>query len=510
MRSLRGRLVAILLLVAAAGLLVLAAVTFAEQRAFLYQRLDRQVQAGFIATVSGLRLAAQTGNANCVRSERATEENSGKDVLGNGASTIVDSQWTKLTRSTAGRGPFSLPAGSYGAIVDSSGKIISDCVFGYAKLKNYTPPRFAANQLSERSQTVSSIAADGGRFRAAELREPGTNFSVIVAIPLTETQQTLDRLILVEVTVILLVLALLGVSSWLLVGIGLRPLDRIGNTADAIAGGDLTQRVDPTDPRTEIGRLGIALNHMLHSLEHAFKQRAASERRLRQFLADASHELRTPLAAIRGYAELYRLGATPDREEISRSMERIELEAERMGVLVDDLLTLARLDETQVRDFANVDVASVVVDAVRDAEVAAPDREFTLTADGEQLVYGDAYQLRQVIANLLSNAIAHTPAGSPVDVTVRRDGGEVCIAVRDRGPGFPAGAGEQIFERFWRAEGGRERGNAGSGLGLSIIAEIVSAHGGRVRADAAADAEGGAVVRVWLPEVERAARSVAD
>jgi two-component system OmpR family sensor kinase len=271
----------------------------------------------------------------------------------------------------------------------------------------------------------------------------------------------------------------------------------MGRTADAIAGGDLSHRVDPADERSEIGRLGLALNRMLHRLEGAFKEREASEGRLRQFLADASHELRTPLVSIRGYSELYRLGATSDKEEVDRSMARIEQEAARMGVLVEDMLTLARLDETHDNQFAPVDLSAIAADAVRDAEVAAPGRKITLTADGAETVTGDSHQLQQVIANLLRNAIVHTPDDTPIDVTVARSGDDVRLDVRDHGPGLPDDAGDHIFERFWRSEAGRERGKAGSGLGLSIVAGIVEAHGGRVHAKNASD--GGAIFSVWLP-----------
>ena len=179
-------------------------------------------------------------------------------------------------------------------------------------------------------------------------------------------------------------------------------------------------------------------------------------------------------------------------------MERIEQEAARMGVLVEDMLTLARLDETHDNTFTTVDVAEVAANAVRDAEVVAPDRKITLTSDGRANVTGDSHQLQQVFANLLRNAIVHTPEGSPIEVTVARSGDDVRIDVRDHGPGLPDDAGDQIFERFWRSETGRERGKAGSGLGLSIVAGIVESHGGRVHAENAGDGRG-AIFSVWLP-----------
>jgi two-component system OmpR family sensor kinase len=281
------------------------------------------------------------------------------------------------------------------------------------------------------------------------------------------------------------------------VRVGLLPLDRMGHTAGAIAGGDLSQRVESTDPRTEVGRLGIALNAMLDRLETAFRQREASEDRLRRFLADASHELRTPLASIRGYAELFRMGATRSPEEIDKAMRRIEDEAARMGVLVEDLLTLARLDEIAETPHTRVDLGALAEDAVSDARATAPDREIALTADSAA-VLGDAHQLRQVLGNLLRNALVHTPPGTSIEVSVANGDGRVRLRVRDHGPGLPIGDADALFERFWRAEGGRERGRAGAGLGLAIVAAIVDAHDGEVGAANAPD--GGAVFSVSLPQ----------
>jgi two-component system OmpR family sensor kinase len=267
-------------------------------------------------------------------------------------------------------------------------------------------------------------------------------------------------------------LALIALAWWM-IRVGLRPLDRIGETAEAIAAGDLSRRVAEAGPRTEVGRLGLALNAMLAQIEKAFAEREASAERLRRFLADASHELRTPLASIRGYAELFRIGAVSGHEDTARALGRIEAEAARMGILVEDLLTLARLDEMPELRRGRVDANDPVV------------------------VLGDPHQLRQVIANLLRNAVVHTPAGTPIEVRVGRDEREATVIVRDHGPGLPPEATEAIFERFWRADPGRGRGKAGAGLGLSIVASIVGAHGGRATAANAPD--GGAEFKVSLP-----------
>ena len=220
--------------------------------------------------------------------------------------------------------------------------------------------------------------------------------------------------------------------------VGLRPLDAIGVTAGAIAAGDLSRRVDHAEPRTEVGRLGLSLNAMLARLEEAFAERRASEERLRRFLADASHELRTPLASIRGYAELFRIGAAARPEDVAKAMSRIEDESARMGVLVEDLLALARLDEVREQVREPVDLAALAADAVDDARAVAPDRAIELVAsDGAIVVDGDAGQLRQVLANLMRNALVHTPAGTRIEVSVTARDGAATLAVRDFGPGLP-------------------------------------------------------------------------
>jgi two-component system OmpR family sensor kinase len=236
---------------------------------------------------------------------------------------------------------------------------------------------------------------------------------------------------------------------------------------------------------------------MLDRLERAFKERQASEDRLRRFLADASHELRTPLASIRGYAELFQMGAKDDPEALESSMRRIEDESRRMGVLVEDMLTLARLDQLREPTHEPVDLSQIAADAAADARATAPDRAIELHVNGPALVHGDAQQLRQVVANLVRNALVHTPPGTPVDVTVDSQDGEARLTVRDHGPGLPAGDPARLFQRFWRAEGGRARGRGGAGLGLAIVNEIVTAHGGSVRATNAED--GGARFTVRLP-----------
>jgi two-component system OmpR family sensor kinase len=460
MRSLRSRLLASVLGIAALGLILLAAITYAEQRSFQYDRVDQQLER---APRAMGRVFANLGIGG------------DHDFPGPGP---------------RGGGPEeSLPPGTYGELRDASGAIVGKpVVLGYdqAETAKFSRPKLPGDIQSGRIFTVDG--SNGGSYRVLANENPSGDQLVVVAVPLTGVQDSLNRLLLVEGLVILGVLLVLGFVAWIVVRIGLLPLDRIGHTAGRIAGGDLSHRVESADPRTEVGRLGLSLNAMLDRLERAFAERQASEDRLRRFLADASHELRTPLSSIRGYAELYRMGATREPAELERSMKRIESEAQRMGVLVEDLLTLARLDEVADAPHVEVDVGALARDTVEDARATAPDRDIEVSAVGPVLVSGDAHQLRQVLANLVRNALVHTPAGTPIEVSATRVDGQVRVEVRDHGPGLPEADPDTIFERFWRAEGGRERGKDGAGLGLAIVAGIVDAHGGTV---SAGNAEGG-------------------
>ncbi|TDE34165.1 HAMP domain-containing histidine kinase [Nonomuraea mesophila] len=277
---------------------------------------------------------------------------------------------------------------------------------------------------------------------------------------------------------------------------GLRPLDRIVDAAADIGAGDLERRVDAAPPGTEVGRLAYALNAMLAQLQAAFREREESEERLRRFVADASHELRTPVATIRGYAELFRRGARSRPEDAARAMERIESEAARMGLLVEELLLLTRLDAGRPMERAAVDLGALAADAVADALAVDPGRPVTLVRSGPVPVLGDPARLRQVAGNLLTNVLDHTPDGTPATVRVTTSGSYAVLEVSDEGPGIDAEQAERVFERFYRGnrQAGGQRGG-GSGLGLSIVAAVVSAHGGEVRVLPGE----GATFRVRLP-----------
>ncbi|HKG02158.1 MAG TPA: HAMP domain-containing sensor histidine kinase [Conexibacter sp.] len=477
MHSLRARLVVGLLALAAIGLLVLAGITYAEQRSFLLDRVDQQ-------------LRAATPPVSAALDGRMPPPGRGGRPFGAGVGAGAGDR---------GGPGFGLPEGTYGERRDASGDVeVSTVVRGYGEAETET----AQPDLPDDLPVGEYTTVDDGNYRVLATPDPGSGGTNVVAIPLADVSQTLNRLLLVEALVIGAVLLVLGLAGRFVVRVGLLPLERMGHTAGAIAGGDLSHRVEPADPRTEVGRLGLALNAMLERLERAFAAQKASEDRLRQFLADASHELRTPLQSIRGYAELFRIGAAREPDDVEKAMRRIEQESARMGVLVEDLLTLARLGETRNGERTPVDLAALARDAVSDACAIAPERTISLTAEGPvgaATVLGDPHQLTQVLGNLLRNALVHTPPGTSIEVTVARTGEDARVEVRDHGPGLPPGDPAALFERFWRAEGerGRERGKAGAGLGLAIVAGVVERHGGRV--EAANASGGGAEFTVSLP-----------
>ncbi|WP_210408093.1 cell wall metabolism sensor histidine kinase WalK [Allokutzneria sp. NRRL B-24872] len=331
--------------------------------------------------------------------------------------------------------------------------------------------------------TVPSTV-DGGSWRIM-VRDAGGGRFFVTASTLDDVEDVVEALAITLLAIGGIVLTLLGALGQTLVRASLRPLDEVRETAQRIADGDLSSRVPARPESTEVGGLAAALNTMLVRIEDSFSaqrrsEEAArrSEERMRRFVADASHELRTPLTSIRGYAELYRQGAATDPEQ---PLRRIEDEAARMGLLVDDLLLLARLDQERSRRDDLVDLAVLAVDAVADAHAVEPGRQVRLKL-GEPsglTVRGDEDQLRQVLANLVGNALRHT--SEEVEVAARPDGEDVVLSVTDHGPGLAAEDAERIFERFYRADAGRSRSSGGgTGLGLAIVAAIVASHGGEV------------------------------
>ena len=289
--------------------------------------------------------------------------------------------------------------------------------------------------------------------------------------------------------------AMTGLGLWI-VRLGLRPLDEIGKTAAAIAAGDLSRRVERDDDRTEVGRLGLALNKMLETIEEAVSALEASEAKLRRFVADASHELRTPLAAVRAYAELFTRGAADRPDDLERSMQGISRESERMSLLVEDLLLLAHLDEGRPFETEPVELDEVVAEAVETAKTLEPDRPLEVELE-PTVVAGDRDRLRQVVDNLLSNVALPHPADAPLRVGLAHDDGAAVLTVADSGPGMDEEQLAHVFERFYRADPSRARASGGAGLGLAIVAAVVESHGGKVEAESTPG--DGTLFRVRLP-----------
>jgi two-component system OmpR family sensor kinase len=416
-------------------------------------------------------------------------------------------------------------------------------------LPNPDVPTSAAWLNSHQGAPVTVPAQSGSHlYRIVVYQHPfatpdgPVTLNVIAAVDATSAYGTIGHLIGIDLIGSLILLAVLAFIGVALVRRSLRPLAEIEQTAQDIAAGDLSRRVPEWDERTEVGRLGRSLNTMLDQVENAFRDRADSEAaarrsevRMRQFVADASHELRTPLTTIRGFAELYRqrgglengAGGIP-RADLDRIMRRLEQEASRMGVLVEDLLLLARLDQQRPLDSRPVDLLTLAADAVHDARVMAPQRSINLTVEpgAAPIVLGDDVRLRQVIGNLMSNALVHTPDGTPVEVRIRPgtpDGERagppgpegqasaprsgvpgasrlwptVQVEVADHGPGLTPEQAERVFERFYRADQARTRQAGGTGLGLAIVSALVTAHGGTVTVEPTPG--GGATFRIVLP-----------
>jgi two-component system, OmpR family, sensor kinase len=447
--SLRTRLLLGVVLLAALGLVAADVATYTSLRSFLVHQVDVRLEAGH-------------------RAAEAPPDERGQGPPPEG----ID--WAGLQQPG-------------GPVV--GGCLVSDCSPPQLPATVHLTPHPNAHGEHTAYFTVSS-RNHSAEYRVRASIEPQNPGQVLfVATSLGGVESTLHRLILIELIATLAVLgALVGLGLWV-VQLGLRPLRRIEETAAAITAGDLSQRIDHPDPSTEVGRVGSALNTMLDRIE-------ASDRRLRRFIADASHELRTPLAAVRAYAELFGRGASSRPDDLERSMSGITREAERMSLLVDDLLLLARLDEGRPLERKPVDLAAVVGEAVDAARVVEPGRPIDLSVE-PATVTGDETRLRQVLDNLLANARAHTPTDTTVSVELRRGDGHATLAVADHGPGLTDEQAARVFERFYRADSSRARASGGVGLGLSIVAAVTEAHGGT--AEVRPTPGGGATFVITLP-----------
>ena len=362
------------------------------------------------------------------------------------------------------------------------------------------------------AMTVGSVDAPERRWRVLAAKPERLDLVVAVAEPLDDTNAMISAVTLLTLSFGIATLFAAMAVGWVLVTRAFAPLHQVEQTAARIAEGDLSQRMEGYNRQTEIGQLSASLNTMLGHIENAFDARTRSEGKLRRFVADASHELRTPLVTIRGYSELYRHGALQDPEAVGSAMARIESEAKRMTQLVEDLLMLARLDERRPAENIDVDLLHLAFDAAGDARASAPDRRIEVVglagdAPTSAWAHGDESRLRQVVANLVTNALRYTPDGSPIEIAVgvERSVDETfnaVLQVRDHGPGIHGEDAERVFERFYRADSSRTRETGGTGLGLSIVAAIVQQHDGTVRLTETPG--GGATMTVRIPGIERA------
>jgi two-component system OmpR family sensor kinase len=450
--SLRARLLLGVLVLSAAGLFAADAVTYTSLRSSLLSRVDSTLE-----------------------SEHRGAEN-------------------------ARFGPGGPPPNEYVEIRSSTGKpIYSSGVPHFPGTVAPSPPKLPA-QITGLTQQGPDLVryftvpaqSDGGRYRVRASKDNGSPNTLIIATSLGEVDSTLHRLFLIELLVSLGVIAGIVLVGLWIVRLGLRPLEAIGRTADSIAAGDLSQRVERAESRTEVGRLGLVLNSMLDQIE-------ASDQRLRRFVADASHELRTPLAAVRAYAELFGRGAEERPDDLERVMTGIGRESERMSALVEDLLLLARLDEGRPLERDPVRLDELATEAVETARAVDPSHPTDLAVE-PLVALGDRTRLRQVLDNLLGNARSHTPPGTAVHVRVSKNGGDAVIEVADDGPGMSAEQAERAFERFYRADPSRSRHSGGVGLGLSIVSAVTEAHGGTVSVET--EPGRGTSFRVRLPLAE--------
>jgi two-component system OmpR family sensor kinase len=493
---LRVKLVATVLVLAAAGLSVAAVAATASLHSYLIGRVDDQLQVAARGIADGFRFRLGLGGVG------GPVPVAPPGAEGEGATT---STGTEGEVAQGGRLPSPYYVRFYSA--EGSPKGSPDA----APLTAQSPPRLPSrldDALVHSGKPFDVPAADGtGSWRVVVVPARDQSGAIAIATSLSDVDRTVDHLVVLEVLIGAAALVLMGGSGYLLIRRSLSPLVAVEHTAEAIAAGDLSQRVPQLHPRTEVGRVSNALNVMLTRIEDAFsRQRTseqharASEERMRQFIADASHELRTPLTSIRGFAELHRIGGA-EATDVADSMARIEGEAERMGLLVDDLLLLARLDQERPLEQAPVDLLDVAHEVVANARLVAPDRAIDLTAETPvpPIVTGDAARLRQVADNLMRNALTHTPTKTAIRVKVVADESSrrAIVEVADDGPGMSEADAAHVFERFYRADPARSRNVGGSGLGLSIVASLVAAHGGT--AAVATKPGEGATFRIELP-----------
>jgi two-component system OmpR family sensor kinase len=508
--SLRRRLVASCVALVAAVCTVIGGVTIFALHDYLYGQLDAKVHD--TAMRAGGPPAGQNGSGQNGSGQNGSGRQNGSG--GNGgfphdrpaAGSASDIPFVFLV----GGGQ---PGETVGATVSAGGTV----TLAEVSAARSDDGQLVADPLTaSQARVFAWVPRDGkphtvhipglGSYRVESARPAADGSTVLVGMNTSGVEDTLSTLMWVEISVTAAGLVAAGLAGASLMRLSLEPLRRVAATATRVSElplhrGEvaLLERVPDsfTDPRTEVGQVGAALNRMLGHVGSALHARQESETRVRQFVADASHELRTPLASIRGYAELTRRGKEPTGPDTRHALGRIESEAARMTTLVEDLLLLARLDAGRPLSLAETDVSPLVVDAVSDARAAGHDHNWRLDLpDSPATVHGDAPRLHQVLTNLLGNARAHTPPGTTVTARVLAAGAGVRLQVEDDGPGIPRDLQRHVFERFARGDASRSRASGSTGLGLAIVQSVVAAHGGDVALDSA---PGRTVFTVTLP-----------
>lgn len=468
--SLRNRLVVGVVVLSALGFIASDFAARSALQSFLVGQVDDQLAS--VAGGSALRLD---------RAGIAPEENSA--IPEDSTEDEVDENVRKSKPAPAIRPLRQVPTAISVTLLDPTGNVLG--IIGgdlnTQEIGNYVNG-LTIHDVELCGDKPFTISAPGADFRVLARVLPSELGSVVVAQSLDNVDNTIHQLQILFIFIGLVALLLIGLASRKVIDIGLKPLAEVETTAESIAGGNLSARLPDAKPDTEVGRLVSSLNQMLTRIEGAFSAQTESENRLRRFVADASHELRTPLTAIRGFAELNRQGAVQGKEATNELIVRIEKESMRMGALVEDLLLLARLDQSRELEKNPVNIRSAVEEVVASARAAGPEHPISISIpNGDIYILGDGNRVHQVIANLLANARTHTPVGTAISVVVTQDDNGTSISVTDKGPGLSNQDQERIFERFFRADPSRTRTtDEGSGLGLSIVDAVMRAHGGRV------------------------------
>lgn len=464
--SLRNRL--------SVGVLLLSSIAFAASgfavqsslRSYLMGQIDEQL----LSVVGGTTL--RLDRAGIARDNEFDERREGEENRDNPARAAAPP--TPLTR---------VPTSTSVTLIDPFGNIIGGIGgdLNTNQINDYVKG-LLPGEIASHGDKPFTIEAPGADFRVVTQVLPSALGSVVVAQSLTDFDKTTHRVGLVLFFIYLLVLIVIAFASRQVIRISLKPLEDVEETAELIAAGDLSARLPDAKPDTEVGRLVLSLNQMLARIEESFAIKEESENKLRRFIADASHELRTPLTAIRGFAELHRQGAVPNGEPTKELLGRIENESVRMGSLVEDLLLLARLDQSRQMEMKPVNLSKVLSECVASARAAGPTHPITISSTiDEAFALGDETRIYQVITNLLTNARVHTPIGTSIEVTLDQSDDGLTIAVTDHGNGLSKDDQARIFERFFRVDPSRQRNSSeGSGLGLSIVDAVMRAHGGRV------------------------------